>query len=73
MKSARILLEEFRKSSKPGLYTVEPIQLAEEPGVSALAFALPDLLRQFGGRIRELALDSACKPRLDILIFVLIE
>lgn len=60
VESAKILLDESRKSKKPGLYTVEPIQLIPEDGVTAIAFALPDLLRQFGGRIRELALDSAC-------------
>lgn len=62
IKSAKILLEEAKKSNKPGLYTVESITLKEEPGVLALAFALPDILRQFGGRIREVALDSACEP-----------
>jgi len=56
-------MDEARKnnSEKSGLYSVEPIPLAQEDGVTAIAFALPDLLRQFGGRIRELALDSACK------------
>lgn len=59
VKSAQILLEEAQ--AKPGLYTVEPIPLVPEAGVSALAFCLPGLLRQFGGRVREVALDSACK------------
>ncbi|KAF7965234.1 hypothetical protein HWV62_44909 [Athelia sp. TMB] len=57
MKSANILLKEAK--AKPGLYTAEPIPLPAEPSVSALAFSLPGLLRQFGGRVRELALDSA--------------
>jgi hypothetical protein len=61
VKSAKILLEEARESGKHGLYTVEPISLEEEDGFKALAFTLPDLLRKFGGRVRELSLDSACK------------
>jgi len=63
VQSAKVLLEEARKNDheKSGLYSAEPIPLAREDGVMAIAFALPDLLRQFGGRIRELALDSACE------------
>ncbi|KAJ7348504.1 hypothetical protein DFH08DRAFT_633394, partial [Mycena albidolilacea] len=38
---------------------VEPIPLAPEHGFTAIAFALPKLLREVGGRIRELSLDSA--------------
>ncbi|PIL26554.1 hypothetical protein GSI_12312 [Ganoderma sinense ZZ0214-1] len=37
---------------------VEPIDLPDEDGFTGLAFALPQLLGQWGGRIRELALDS---------------
>lgn len=40
---------------------VQPIPLHEEPGFTALAFSLPQILRQWGGRIREIALDSACE------------
>jgi hypothetical protein len=56
-------MEEARENNqeKSRLYSAEPIPLAQEDGVTAIAFALPDLLRQFGGRMRELALDSTCK------------
>lgn len=40
---------------------VEPIPIMEETGVTAIAFILPEILRQWGGRIREIQLDSACK------------
>ncbi|KAJ7488214.1 hypothetical protein FB451DRAFT_1025329, partial [Mycena latifolia] len=66
LKSANILLEEFT-SPAPGsgwaepLYSVEPIPLTPQSGFTAIAFALPKLLREVGGRIRELSLDSACK------------
>ncbi|KAJ7500458.1 hypothetical protein B0H11DRAFT_1714586 [Mycena galericulata] len=64
IKSANILLEEFT-APKPGsggkepLYSVEPIPLTPQPGFTAIAFALPKLLREVGGRVRELSLDSA--------------
>jgi hypothetical protein len=62
-----MLLEEHRGDrtsggSFSGLYTVvEPIPIMEETGVTAIAFTLPEILRQWGGRIREIQLDSACK------------
>ena len=37
---------------------VEPIPIEEETGVTAIAFTLPEILRQWGGRIREIQLDS---------------
>lgn len=62
MKSAKILLEEAKSNpKKPVLYDVTPVPLMEECGVTALAFALPEMLRKFGGHICELALDSACE------------
>jgi MULE transposase domain len=61
VKSAKILLDEASKPQlgQKGLYVVQPIPLHEEPGFTAIAFALPEVLRQWGGRIREVALDSA--------------
>jgi hypothetical protein len=64
-----MLLEEHRSDrtsshggSLSGLYTVvEPIPIVEETGVTAIAFTLPEILRQWGGRIREIQLDSACE------------
>lgn len=65
VKSARILLEEAAKRSeddkKRGLYSISQIDLPQEDGFTALAFTLPDLLNDWGGVIRELQLDSACK------------
>ena len=63
VKSAKILMDEACKnnSEKSGIYSVEPIPLAQEDSVMANAFALLDLLCQFWGCIQELALDSACK------------
>jgi hypothetical protein len=74
LKSANILLEEFTTSKGPGLgmkeplYSVEPIPLTPQPGFTAIAFALPKMLREVGGRVRELSLDSAC----EILFFLFI-
>lgn len=64
LKSANILLEEAwrsRSSSSINVYAVEPIPLHDEEGFTAIAFALPELLRQWAGSIREISLDSACK------------
>jgi hypothetical protein len=68
VRSAWKLLEEHRTSSSKsggsssGLYmVVEPIPIEEETGVTAIAFTLPGILRQWGGRIREIQLDSACE------------
>ncbi|KAJ7026510.1 hypothetical protein C8F04DRAFT_890657, partial [Mycena alexandri] len=38
---------------------IEPIPLTPQSGFTAIAFALPKLLREVGGRVRELSLDSA--------------
>ncbi|KAJ7581308.1 hypothetical protein C8J56DRAFT_794595 [Mycena floridula] len=64
VKSAHILLEEARKlKNLPAkkLYSVEPINLPadDSDGFTAIAFALPESIRKWGGQIRELALDSA--------------
>ena len=62
-----MLLDEHRSKSSgrshgSGLYSVvEPMLLEEENGVTAIAFTLPDILRQWAGRIREIQLDSACE------------
>ena len=62
VKSAKILINEAAQSHGgiSSLYSVESIPLHEEAGFTALAFALPEILQQWGGRIREIALDSAC-------------
>ena len=70
VRSARILLEEHQNSppdrSLSGLLTkVEPIPIEEEIGVMAIAFTLLDILCQWGGRICEVQLDSACEFELD--------
>ncbi|TBU40260.1 hypothetical protein BD309DRAFT_870600 [Dichomitus squalens] len=55
--SAKILLEEARSS--PGPRSAELIPLPNEDGFRGIAFTIPEHLRQWGGRIREVALDSA--------------
>ncbi|EGO04979.1 hypothetical protein SERLA73DRAFT_44838 [Serpula lacrymans var. lacrymans S7.3] len=58
MVSAKMLLEEGCKQGGLGVYSVLPIELIPEPSLEALAFVLPDALKQWGGRIQELSLDS---------------
>jgi hypothetical protein len=50
-------------NSKQLYSVVELVPLHDEPGVSAIAFSLPKILRKTGGRVRELAMDSACAYR----------
>jgi hypothetical protein len=65
MKSARMLLDEASKRTpedkSASLYAIEEVALPEEEGYIAFAFVLPDLLRKWGGRIRELQMDSTCE------------
>ncbi|KZT18513.1 hypothetical protein NEOLEDRAFT_1159440 [Neolentinus lepideus HHB14362 ss-1] len=42
-----------------GLYKVKRIPVVEEMGLIVIAFTLPDLLRQWGGCVRELEMDSS--------------
>ena len=55
VKSAHAIIAKSIDSSD----VVSPIPLPEILGFEALAFALPQILRQWGGRLREVALDSA--------------
>lgn len=45
------------------LFRAEPIILHTVEGFSVVAFALPSVLEKWGGRVREVALDSACKQK----------
>ncbi|KAJ7041720.1 hypothetical protein C8F04DRAFT_1176812 [Mycena alexandri] len=58
VQSARILLKEF--SAHGSVYEAEPIPIPQDQndGLTATCFALPSLLRKWGGKIREMALDS---------------
>lgn len=58
MASAKKLLEEWRNKSGE---RAELVEIKQEDGLVALAFVLPDLLEKWGGRIREVSMDSACK------------
>ncbi|KAF5372249.1 hypothetical protein D9758_004985 [Tetrapyrgos nigripes] len=57
LKSAKILLDECQNSANR--YTIAEITLPNVDGYNALAFSLPDVLAKFGGRVREILLDSA--------------
>ncbi|PPQ85367.1 hypothetical protein CVT26_000899, partial [Gymnopilus dilepis] len=59
VKSAKILLDEASKNPRSKLFQVETIPVHNEDGFTALAFCLPEFLRQWGGKVRELSLDSA--------------
>ena len=65
VKSAKILInkassQQSHENGSSSLYTVTPVPLHDEPGFVAIAFVLQEVLRQWGGRIREISLDSAC-------------
>ena len=60
VKSAEILIEEVSRN-RNSLYTVGPIPLYHEEGFTAIAFTLPEIMHQWGGRIWEAVLDSTCR------------
>lgn len=71
IKSANILLNEASQpKSAPNKFEVETIPLPNEDGFSAIAFALPDVLKQWGGKIREISLDSTCRPLSDMYLYI---
>ncbi|CAA7270392.1 unnamed protein product [Cyclocybe aegerita] len=57
LKSAELLLEDAKKMK--GLYRIEPISLPKCDSFQVIAFSLPELLTQWGGKIKETVLDSA--------------
>jgi hypothetical protein len=57
VKSASKLL---RKLEEEG-HDVEIIKVPAEPGRHSIAFALRDVLKNYGGEVYELAMDSTCK------------
>jgi hypothetical protein len=61
VKSANKLLREAAMLPETSLYQVVEIPLTERDGFTAIALSLPQALRQFGGKIREISLDSACE------------
>lgn len=61
LKSAEALLEKGKTSGGLGMHTAMPILLPAVEGCVALAWSLPDILTKWGGRIREIAMDSTCK------------
>ncbi|KAJ7805591.1 hypothetical protein B0H14DRAFT_3771176, partial [Mycena olivaceomarginata] len=64
LKSAKMIIEEAAAEARPrdngpSLFRVEPVPLPDINGFNTIAFVLPEPLRKWGGRVRELALDSA--------------
>lgn len=67
LKSAQILINEASQpNAKHPSYQIESIPLHDEPGFTGIAFALPHILRKWGGRIREISLDSTCQYALQM-------
>jgi len=54
--SSQKLLEASR-DGKLGTYSLAVIPLKDEIGFTALAFAVPDMLKKWGSRAREISLD----------------
>ncbi|KAJ7054819.1 hypothetical protein C8F01DRAFT_994868 [Mycena amicta] len=66
LESARLLINEAAINqlppdpsvNRPPLYRAENVDVPEMEGTKAIAFVLPEILWKWGGRVRELALDS---------------
>lgn len=61
MESARKLLEMGSVPGGLGPYAFEAIEIPEPEGLSVLAMAIPAVGDKWGGRLREVAIDSTCK------------
>lgn len=61
--SARNLLKKGLEPGGLGEYTVEEIEISEPEGMSVIAFSIPEMIKRWSNRIREIALDSACRWR----------
>ena len=59
--SAEQLLAE---ATKAGSDSVQRIELQPVEGFQMLGFAIPSIMSKWKGRIREVAMDSACTPLL---------
>ena len=60
MESVRKLFE-LNKEGKFGDYRVEEIELPKVVGYDGIAFMIPDLVKEWKGRMREFLMDSACR------------
>jgi hypothetical protein len=60
LKSAKILISEASPPNAGIKYSVQAVPLRNEPGFVSLAFVLTDVILEWGRRIREISLDSAC-------------
>ena len=61
-------LKLLEKASKDlGPHPIERIELPDQPGYRAVAFCVPDLIKKWRGRIREILMDSACKPNICMI------
>ena len=61
--SARLLLEHAKVDAglSPRSHAVQTIDLGENRSYDSVAFSIPRILEEWGGRIREVIIDSACK------------
>lgn len=69
--SASLLIKEA-EDGKLGNEKVQMINLPTEEGFTALAWSLPNIIARWGGRIREVVLESACKRSLSGLYMLVI-
>lgn len=59
--SSRVVIQESLAGLDPGLSSAQPIPLPEEPGILAIAFCLPHIIKKWDTWIREIAMDSTCE------------
>lgn len=59
--SARNLLKKGANPGGLGQYCFEEIRFEEPEGMSVIGFSIPGMIEKWISRIREAAMDSACK------------
>lgn len=61
--SARNLLKKGLEPGGLGEYAFECLEIEEPEGMSVIAFSIPEMIKRWRDRIREVVLDSACKQQ----------
>lgn len=63
LKSTRTLIDEYSCEAPGQPYHIQNVPMPEkaDDGFTAVVFVIPNVIRKWGGKVCEIAMDSACK------------